>query len=142
MSAIKKILVPVSPKNVPENFFDDKIETFLTCLYVGEKFNFQFGDRPVAKYALFWIYQTMMHPCNVEDWFLIFSVMPKILKLPYSITEKIRITAINYIPKIIEYLRSYVTNDTKQYNWQKIVELKNLYEILKAFDFYEKKFLS
>lgn len=137
LNALKKNLLSVSPKNLPANFLDDKAETFLICLTVGEKFKFKSGERFISEYALFWLYQTICRNNSPRELFVIFRSLPEILRLPYPITEKIRRSCIEIIPNLIKFLRLnavYFENA-----WQKIVELNCLLTMLETFNFYEKK---
>ena len=137
LSALEKNLLSVSPKNLPADFFDDKAETFLVCLAVSEKFDFKFGDRFFSEYALFWLYQTICRNNSPRDLLMIFRSLPKILRLPYSVTENIRQVCMEIIPKFTEFLRLNAVYFED--SWKKIVELNYLLEMLKTFDFYTKK---
>lgn len=137
LNALEKNLLSVSPKNLPENFFDDKVETFLICLAVSEKFKFKSEGRFISEYALFWLYQTICRDNSPRDLFMIFKSLPEILRLPYPITEKIRRSCMEIIPKFKEFLRLNAIYFEK--TWQKIVELDYLLEMLKTFEFYAKK---
>ena len=136
-NALEKNLLSVSPKNLPENFFEDKAETFLVCLAVSEKFKFKSDDRFISEYALFWLYQTICRNNSPRDLFMMFRSLPKILRLPYPITEKIRRICMEIIPKFKEFLR--MNTIYFESAWQKIVELNYLLELLETFDNYVKK---
>ena len=45
-------LTQCSPSNAPAEFFTDKLETFLTCRAVAEKFDIKIGERSAEEYAL------------------------------------------------------------------------------------------
>lgn len=139
IDALNQNLLSVSPNNIPKNFLEDRAETFLTCLAVSEKFQFKIEERYVSQYALFWIYQSLPKVTHAEDLFLFFSALPEILTLPFPMTEKIRLLCIGMMPSFIEYLRVSIKTETKQYNWQKIIELKHLLKMLQTFDAYTKK---
>ncbi|MBR6013615.1 MAG: glycosyltransferase family 92 protein [Selenomonadaceae bacterium] len=130
--ALEKNLLSVSPNNVPENFFEDKMETFLTCLVVSEKFELKVQDKPLSQYALFWIQQTIYQKNSAADWLLLFDSLPEILRIPGAITQKICLRCIEMIPVIIEYLRIYIRSERVQTDWQKISELQYLQRMLKS----------
>ncbi len=140
--AAQKNLLPENLQSVPKDFFKGKLETFLICLAVSEKYKLKFTTEKetFAEYALYDISQTLQyHSVNLEDCFLLLSVLPDILKMPYEIKENIRKLCIDTIPNLVELLRTQTSFRDMAYDWQRIIQIKDLLKMLESFDAYKKK---
>ena len=140
--AAQKNLLPENLQSVPKDFFKGKLETFLICLAVSEKYKLKFTaeKETFAEYALYDISQTLdNHSVNLEDSLLLLSALPDILKMPYEIKENIRKLCIEFIPNLIELLRTQTSFVDIAYDWQRIIQIKDLLKMLESFDAYKKK---
>lgn len=132
-NALCENLLSVNPENFPENFLTGKLETFLTCAVVAEKFQFQYQEKFITEYALYWLYKSFFITNPPDDLLMVLSALPEILKLKYSLTEKIREACIDIIPKLTEFLRLHMQDGQFKDGWQKIVELNRLLKMLQSF---------
>ena len=87
-----EILMQRSPLDPPAEFFIGKLETFLTCRALAEKFGIKIGNRAAEEYALVWIYQTLVKTekithAEIEQFI---RALPEILVRPFSICKKIK----------------------------------------------------
>lgn len=128
---LRKIYCLSVRKIYRKNFIETDWKIFLVCLAVSEKFKFKYSGRFLSEYALFWIYQTLHKDFSVADLLLLFSELPQILNLPYTIVKEIHAACIKIIPMTTEFLRSYMRQRNIKDNWKKIMELKYLLEMWK-----------
>ena len=109
VNTLIQTLTQCSPSNAPAEFFTDKLETFLTCRAVAEKFDIKIGERSAEEYALAWIYLTLINakPIPRAEAELFLRALPEILSRPFPICRKIRDFALNIIiPSLCEVLKS------------------------------------
>ena len=139
--AVQKNLFPKNPQNVSEDFFKGKLKTFLICLAVSEKYKLKFTNEKTtfSEYALHNIYQALQYSPQLEEFFLLMSALPDILKMPYEIKENIRQICLNMFPNLIEILRTQTSFRDMAYDWARIVHIKDLLKMLESFDAYVKK---
>ena len=78
-------------KNFPVESLEGKLETFLTCRDLAEKFQLKIGEQYAEELALFWIYQFFNHPRTIErfEFQLFVNALPKILTCPFPIRKEI-----------------------------------------------------
>ena len=81
-------LVRTLTQNPPAKF---KMETFLTCRAVAEKFQIKIGDTFAEEIALVWIHKTLSRDDDLTfaDLELLIDVLPEILSRPFPLTKKI-----------------------------------------------------
>ncbi len=70
---------------------ESKLETFLTCRAVAEKFQIKIGDTFAEEIALAWIHQSLSRDDDLTfaDLELLIDVLPEILSRPFPLTKKI-----------------------------------------------------
>ncbi len=92
---VEKVLLDTltsqSPFDAPPEFFNDKLETFLTCRKLAEVFGSRIGGKSAEEYALVWLYQTLTtrHPFNYAELQLLLNEMPALLSRPFPLCRKI-----------------------------------------------------
>ena len=135
-NALSLNLSPTFLKNVGLNFFDGKMENYLTCralaIYLREKILDETATKFFEEAALNAIYKTLQTNLTVADLRLLFSELTEILPLDYPAVEKIRLHCLKLIPKIMDVFR---LNNF----WKGHVELQYLMNMLKVFDNYTHK---
>ena len=97
------------PADDDREFFVDKLETFLTCRAVAEKFQIKIGDRSAEEIALAWIYRTMIKadPIKRSEIEMFLKALPEILSRPFPICKEIlQLTQDNIIPRFQEHLKN------------------------------------
>ena len=161
--ALFKNLSPTFEKDTPQEFYSDKMETFLTCRKLAEKLRenviekaakklsdnnaesaglhtylLHMMDKTTAKVfeetALKAVYKSLNPQIKLSDMQLFISELPNILKLNYPVVTDIRQKCIELIPQILNFFRIYDANA-----WREFVNLKYIMEMLKTFDSYERK---
>ena len=97
------------PSAAPEDFFDDKLETFLTCRAVAEKLGTKIDDLSAEEYALAWIYTTFIRSSSMSraEIEMFMRALPEILARPFPIIcNKINnLTQNEIIPYFCEALK-------------------------------------
>ena len=87
---LTEILTQRSPFDAPQEFFADKLETFLTCRSLAEAFAVKIGERSAEEYALVWIYRLMSTArVTYTDLQLFLSDLPEILARPFPLCKKL-----------------------------------------------------
>ena len=133
-NALLKNLLPVLSENVPPEFFDDKMETFLTCFAISKKLNIAYRNEPLALYSLLAVHKQLLKKNDLADYLLFLNALPDILEYTGSLVDEIRKTCSELIPFLIEYIRIRYNNFNRYYYWSKISELQFLQKMLKSFD--------
>ena len=110
---VEKILIETltqcSPFDAPPDFFFDKLETFLTCRDLAEKFAVKIGSRSAEEYALVWIQQcfTKNNRFTHAELQLFISALPEILARPFPLSKKLnQIAREKIFPVIYSDLKS------------------------------------
>ena len=101
-------LTAQSPFDTPADFFNDKLETFLTCRKLAEVFGTRIGNRSAEEYALVWIYQTLVtrHPFAYAELQLLLNELPALLSRPFPLCKKIlRLASEKIFPTVDEDLK-------------------------------------
>ena len=129
-------LSPIFEKTASKDFFEGKLEIFLTCLAVSKylKDNLLADDQKEAgnffeEISLTAINRTLFCGVDFVEMNLLIAELPKILKLNYSAAKNIRTTCIDMIPKMLDHYRIY-----NPHAWKKFVDLKYLLDMLKSFE--------
>ena len=94
-----EILTQCSPFDAPPEFFVGKLETFLTCRALAEKFGTQIGSRPAEEFALVWIYQTLANAASLTaaEVYQFVRALPEILARPFPLNRKIKILTQDFL---------------------------------------------
>lgn len=103
-----EILTQRSPFDAPAEFFVGKLETFLTCRAVAEKFDIKIGARSAEEYALAWIYQTLTKAdlLTQAEIYQFIHELPEILSRPFPLCKKLNfLTQKVVIPSFCEALK-------------------------------------
>ena len=90
--SLMKILTQCSPFDMPPKFFVGKLETFLTCRALAEKFNVQISSRSAEEFALVWIYQTLLQAESLThaEISMLIRALPEILSRPFPFCLKLK----------------------------------------------------
>lgn len=131
-NALNQNLIPTVTKGVPQNFFDGKVENFLTCLKLIAKIKDRVFDETSAKFfeevSLNAIHRALHSPLQMADVMLLIGEMPKILLMNYPAVKNIRDVLLQIIPQVLLNLRM-------QNRWQEFKEMQYNSELLKIFKF-------
>ena len=123
---------------VPEDFFNGKLEIFLTCLaastYLKETFIDEELGNLLEEFSLYAIHKTMQINLSTPEVQLLIKELPRILSLPYPIVEKIRAESLNCI-KNFRDIHRFINAEA----WKYFVQLDYLMNMLKVFDNYSHK---
>lgn len=107
--ALIEHLTQYVPSAAPEDFFDDKLETFLTCRAVAEKLEIKIGNLSAEEYSLAWIYTTFIRSSSMSraEIEMFMRALPEILERPFPIIcNKINnLTQNEIIPYFCEALK-------------------------------------
>ncbi|MBQ7630217.1 MAG: glycosyltransferase family 92 protein [Selenomonadaceae bacterium] len=129
-NALNKNLMPTLTKGTPQEFFADKMETFLTCFNLIAAIKDKVFDETTAKFfeelSLKAIHRALLSPLQAADIFLLINEMPKILELDYPAVKNIRDVLLNLISQLMTTLRA-------QARWQEFTELEYKFKLLKIF---------
>ena len=102
-------LTQYAPSAAPADFFDDKLETFLTCRAVAEKLGIKIGNLSAEEYSLAWIYTTFIRSSSMSraEIEMFMRALPEILARPFPIIcNKINnLTQNEIIPYFCEALK-------------------------------------
>ena len=118
-----------------EKFFVGKLETFLTCRAVAEKFGIKIGDRSAEEFALALIYRTLVEPIKYAEVQMFLKALPEILSRPFPICRELKELTQNHIlPRFYEVLKNGEPikgdNRWKEYfNWLYIQNLLSLIKL-------------
>ena len=120
------------------------METFLTCrAVIRHFFETKLLDESAGKFfeelALKAILKALYVSGNFSDIRMLLGDISNILKLNYPVVEDIRVACIKIIPQITDILRLSITQGEYLGLMRDIVELKNILNLLKAFDTYRHK---
>ena len=105
-----KALVRTLIQTSTEDSFVGKLETFLTCRALAEKFQIKIGDRFAEEYALAWIYRTLLKAnllthAEVQQFL---KALPEILTRPFPICKELKtLTQDNVIPRLCETWKNF-----------------------------------
>ena len=137
--ALSKNLSPLRDKNISQEFFAGKIETFLTCrslaAYLRDK-NFidEETGNVLENLSLYAVCRSLYSKNFLPDLYLLISEMPNILKLPYPVVNELVDLCIETVSQIQIGLREGLKDraDLPEV-WRKITELDYKLEMLKSF---------
>ena len=113
---VEKVLITTltqcSPFDAPEEFFFDKLETFLTCRALAKKLGIKIGNKTAEEYALVWIYQTLnkYDVLIYAELQLFINALPEILARPFPLAKNlIKIFSSRILPAMVDTTRNFQT---------------------------------
>ena len=90
---------------MPKEFFNGKVENFLTCLNLTSYLKGKILDDNCAyifeEMSLIALYKSLFAEIQIADVELLLKEMPKILVMPYDVVEKIRTVLIEILKQIM-----------------------------------------
>ena len=110
-----------NPNEMPSEFFNGELETFLTCRAVAEKLDFKIGEHSAEEYALAWIYRTLIKaaPLTYAEIQMFFKVLPEILLRPFPICKELKnLAQNNVIPRLCKVLKNNVPDNDGRDKWK------------------------
>ena len=124
----------------PREFYNDKIENFLTCLYLSSWLKGNFIDEDGAKIfeelSLKAIHRSLYARFQLPDVLLLLDEMPNILVMQYPIVEKIYQ---RFLEIFKQFLDTVDKHNNRQEFWQKFTDWEYNLKILKKFNGVNKK---
>ena len=127
---LEEVLLPASRSDTPAEFFEGKLETFLTCRALASLLRRSF---PKDNRGAFWeesalraIARTQTSKISLTEVLMLLNSLPPILALPYPIVEDILKNSMNFVRQLIGDLR-------KNLRWEAFVEMSNYLDLLAAF---------
>ncbi len=116
--------------NTPPEFFEDKLETFLTCRALASMLRRLFpNDKRGSEFeeaALQAINRAHVTRLTLAEVMLTLDALPPILALPYPAVEEIR-------KNCIDFLKQLMTDLRRNSRWEAFVEMNRYLELLMAF---------
>ena len=126
-NALAENLSPTLLPNTPPEFYEDKVETFLTCRAVAAYLQNKLTDNAPAKFFEEASLKALIKALNIGTSFadirLLLAELPELLILPYFVVEEIRVACLNIIPQMMTVMR--LNN-----NWKNYVELEYIQRLL------------
>lgn len=123
-----------------KSFLEGKLETFLTCLELGNFLKGAFVDeesgRLFEKFSLCGILKSLYVTPSPTALLLLVKEMPKILSLPYPEVEKIRSILIEKLIEVRISMHNYIDHQSKLPAWADILDIDYKLKMLKVFDNY------
>ncbi len=128
--ALEKNLLPAIRPDTPSEFFEGKLETFLTCRVLAGilKRNFPKDSRGrfMEEAALRAIKSTHSTNLTLAEIMLMLHALPHILTLNYPVVEDIRKNCANFATQVMGELHRIE-------RWERFVDMGNYIEMLAAF---------
>ena len=130
--------------SAPDEFFQNKMETFLTCFNVSSRLKKNFLNDTAGRFfedaALNAICQTLCTELSPADSRLLIRELPKIIPLPYKTVEILLSICAGMLDKMIETAQNS-SDETKNFEidenemtlWRKVTELTYLQKLLKLY---------
>ena len=121
----------------PIEFFQNKAETYLTCLALssllkGTFLNDEF-KRLFEEFSLYFVYKTFRtENLAVADIHMLINELPRILTLPYPAVDKIRKLCFSVIPAFMDIFREY-----NPVSWKSFAHFQYVLDMLKVFEHYK-----
>ncbi|MBO4780511.1 MAG: hypothetical protein J5497_07740, partial [Selenomonadaceae bacterium] len=127
---LEKILLPASRSDTPDEFFEGKLETFLTCRSIAgilrRNFSKDGRGRFLEEVALNAINRTHFTKMSFGDIMMMLNALPQILVLPYPVVENIQKNCMNFAQKLMTEFR-------RNARWERFIDMSNYQEMLAAF---------
>ncbi len=133
----------ISGENLAEDFFEGKMETFLTCRalasYLKENILDETRGAFVEKATLKAIQAAALTNLSVADAELLLSELPNILKLNYPEVKEILNISLEILARMKDEFNAQIDSFGKLKFWKDFNELDNMYRILENFKYYDYK---
>ncbi len=133
LSALEKNLSPTLSTNTPQDFYADKMETFLTCRAVAAYLQTKLADTLQAKFyeeASLKAVLKSLDQVTLNDGRLFTRELPKLLSLPYPVVNELRAACQQVaIPRITGEIKKVVRGLERVDAWQYFVDLDYLQDI-------------
>ena len=128
-AALAKNLSPTLVPTTPQDFYEGKVETFLTCRAVAAYLKTRLTDEAPAKFfeenSLKALLKSLGSGTSFADIRLLLSELPNLLSLPYPVVEELRGACLHIIPQMMNVMRL-------NKNWPYYVELDYIQRLLKT----------
>ena len=122
----------------PPNFYQGKVETFLTCLALSSYLKKNFLDEESGNlfedFSIRVICRSLAFGFSIADWKLLAKELPNILAMPHPAVNMLRNACLEIIPQLQNSCRVY-----DPMAWREFVDLDDLLRMLKVFDSYNHK---
>lgn len=130
-------------KSASQDFFQGKLETFMTCLGVSSFLKKNFPDeslyRNFEKISLTAVVKTLQAGSTVADLQFLIQEMPQLLALPYPAVNTIRKICAKMIVEWRNTLRDSITDGSQLKIWEEIFHWDYHLKMLEVFDNYNHK---
>ena len=140
VNALMKTLSPMLKGNVPEEFFEGKLETFLTCLalstYLRENVLGSERGEFVEQLSLHAVFKTTFTTLTLADSQLLLNELPNILPLKYPEVKNIYENSLAIVAQIKNYISDSIDCHEKFLYWREFDNMDNLLRILQGFESY------
>ena len=127
---LEQILLPAVRSNVPDEFFEGKLEQFLVCRSLAGILRRSFPKdnrgRFLEEASLRALNRTHFTKMSFAEIMLMINSLPHILALPYPVVDNIRRNCMNFIRQIMGDMH-------RVGRWDRFVELGNYMDMLAAF---------
>lgn len=127
---LEGILLPAVRSDVPPEFFEGKLEMFLTCRalagYLKRRYPKDNRGRFMEESALRCINRTHFTKMTFAEIMLMINSLPQILSLPYPVVEDIRRNCVSFVRQIMGDMH-------RNLRWEAFVEMGNYLDLLLAF---------
>ena len=139
-NALIQNLYPMVFKDLPQDFFKNKMETFLVCRELADFLQTNSITEKAGKFfeelALEAIYQTMLTDMTIIDANILLNELPKLTVLDYPVVRKIYASSIvvaNNLKNVYAEQASYVGNFELGNQSRTFERLANMLEVLNPF---------
>lgn len=130
--------------SAPDEFFQDKMETFVTCFNLSSRLKKNFFKDTTGRFfedaTLNAICQTLCTKLSPADSRLLLRELPKIIPLPYKTVEILLSICAGMLDKMIENTQSssdesknFEIDENEMTLWRKVTELTYLQKLLKIY---------
>ena len=127
---LEQILLPAVRSDVPQDFFDGKLEMFLTCRSLAGILKRRYPKDNRGKFmeeaALRAAHRTHFSRMTFAETMLMINSLPPILTLPYPVVDDIRKNCMSFVRQIMNDLK-------RNMRWDTFVDLGNYLDLLNAF---------
>ena len=129
--------------NTSADFFQGRLENFLTCWGVSNFLKGKFLDEDLSrnfeKISLSAVVKTLQSGTCLADLQFLMKEMPKFLELPYSVVDTIRKICIGMIREWQQTLQRNITSGDRLPLWEEILRWDYHLKTLKTFENYSHK---
>ncbi len=127
---LEQILLPAVRSDVPQDFFDGKLEMFLTCRSLAGILKRRYPKDNRGKFmeeaALRCVHRTHFSRMTYAETMLMINSLPPILTLPYPVVDDIRKNCMSFVRQIMNDLK-------RNMRWDTFIDLGNYLDLLNAF---------